>query len=142
MGYKIKFPKNETANIILDTMKEDGINMDYFLSSNVKFNATGYFRKIVEKLFNVKWEMVSHDDPDEDLQCEYYNFKPHPSPNGTLYKSLRIQFSLPQSTYATMFFRELAKQSSAFSVQSQFSKDVNSQIKLTEFETKNEDLIK
>ena len=109
---------------MINIMKKDDITIDNFLSTNVKFNSTGYFRKMIEKAGNVKYEIVYHDDPDEDLQSEYYNFMPHPNPNGTKYKSLRVQFSLPQSTYATMFIRELTKHSSAFNVQSQYSKEV------------------
>ncbi len=67
---------------------------------------------------------LSGDNADEDLQCEYYNFLPHPNLGGSAFKSLRIQFSLPQSTYATMFIRELTKHLSAFNVQSQYSKEV------------------
>jgi len=112
--------------MIFNIMKKDDITIDDFLSTNVQFNATGYFRKIVEIPFNLKSDIVFHDNPDEDLLCEYYNFLPHPLSKGDKYKSLRIQFSLPQSTYATMFFRELTKHSSAFNIQNQYSKDITS----------------
>ena len=105
-------------------MKLDDITIDNFLRTNVKFNSTGYFRKIIEKPFNLKYNIVTHDEPDVDLQTEYYNFMEHPSTKGTRYKSLIVQFSLPQSTYATMFIRELTKHSSAFDVQSGYSKQI------------------
>ena len=62
-------------------------------------------------------DIVFHDNQDIDLQNEYYNNESHPKVEGDKFKSLRFQFQVPQSTYATMVFRELTKQSSSFSNQ-------------------------
>ena len=48
----------------------------------------------------------------------------HPQPKGNKYTSVRFVFQLPQSTYATMLFRELTKSSSAGTYQASLSKNV------------------
>lgn len=128
VGYKIHYPKNEVTNYIESLLEKDGLTFKDFESQCVNFNSTGYFRKIVEKPIKpMSIEIVHHDDPDEDLQNEYYNIEQHPSPKGTKYTSARITFQLPQSTYATMLFRELTKKSSAGNYQANLSLQINNE---------------
>jgi tRNA pseudouridine13 synthase len=125
VGYQVKYPKNDTFAIISNYVEQDGIKLEDFAYQNVNFNSTGYFRKVVEKPNEIKYEIIYHDDPDEDLQNEYYNVDPHPNPKGELkkYVSLRLQFQLTQCTYATMLFRELTKKSSSTYYQANLSKN-------------------
>jgi tRNA pseudouridine13 synthase len=126
VGYLVKYPKNDTFDIISKYLQEDGINFEDFAYQNVNFNSTGYFRKVFEKPKELKHEIVYHDDPDEDLQNEFYNVEPHPTPKceNKKYVSLRLQFQLSQCTYATMLFRELTKMSSATYHQANLSKNI------------------
>ena len=50
--------------------------------------------------------------------------EPHPKVSGDKYTSFRFVFQLPQSTYATMLFRELTKSSSSGSYQAGLSKKI------------------
>lgn len=126
VGYMIKYPKNETYDIIRKYLAEDDIKLEDFAYQNVNFNSTGYFRKVTQRPKEIKYDIVYHDDPDQDLQNEYYNVDPHPNPkcDNKKYISLRLQFQLPQSTYATMLFRELTKKSSATYHQANLSKNI------------------
>jgi tRNA pseudouridine13 synthase len=123
VGSKIKYPKNETFNYIKSLLEKDKIKLEDFAASSVDFTATGHFRKVLEKPKALSFSLINHDLADEDLQTEYYNFKNFPNPKciENKYLSLRLQFQLPQSTYATMLFRELTKKSSAASIQSGLS---------------------
>ena len=125
VGYEIYYPKNDIKDYITELLKKDDLSFKDFEYQAVNFNATGYFRKVVEKPLNkLTYEIVQHDDPDIDLQTPYYNIKPHPQPTGNKYTSVRFVFQLPQSTYATMLFRELTKSSSAGTYQAGLSKEV------------------
>ena len=125
VGYEIYYPKNDIKDYIVELLKKDDLSFKDFEYQAVNFNATGYFRKVVEKPLNkLTYDIVQHDNPDEDLQTPYYNIQPHPQPKGNKYTSVRLVFQLPQSTYATMLFRELTKSSSAGTYQAALSKDV------------------
>jgi tRNA pseudouridine13 synthase len=125
VGYEIFYPKNDIKDFIIELLKKDDLSFKDFEYQAVNFNATGYFRKVVEKpISKLTYEIVQHDDPDEDLQTPYYNIEPHPQPKGNKYTSVRFVFQLPQSTYATMLFRELTKSSSAGTYQASLSKVV------------------
>jgi tRNA pseudouridine13 synthase len=126
VGFQVKYPKNSTYDYIIDFLKKEEIKLEDFAYQNVNFNSTGYFRKVIENAKEMKFELISHDNSDEDLQNEYYNVEPHPKPKSVdnKYTSLRLQFQLPQSTYATMLFRELTKKESAVYYQSNLSKNI------------------
>ena len=125
VGYEIYYPKNDIKNYIEDLLKKDDLSFKDFEYQAVNFNSTGYFRKVIEKPLNiVSYDIIKHDDPDIDLQTPYYNVEPHPKVSGNKYTSIRFIFQLPQSTYATMLFRELTKSSSSGSYQAGLSKNI------------------
>jgi tRNA pseudouridine13 synthase len=121
IGYKVKFPNNDIKNIVLGLIDKDGLSVENFKNSTLCYNAVGYYRKILERGFNYKYDILRFDNQDCDLQSYNYNIDQHPTPKQGKNKALRIQFSLPQATYATMLFRELTKQSSSVNFQSQLS---------------------
>lgn len=125
VGYEIYYPKNDVKDYIEDLLKKDDLSFKDFEYQAVNFNSTGYFRKVIEKPLNVvSYDIIKHDDPDIDLQTPYYNVEPHPKVSGDKYTSIRFVFQLPQSTYATMLFRELTKSSSSGSYQAGLSKNI------------------
>jgi tRNA pseudouridine13 synthase len=125
VGYEIYYPKNDIKDYIEDLLKKDDLSFKDFEYQAVNFNSTGYFRKVIEKPLNiVSYDIIKHDDPDIDLQTPYYNVEPHPKVSGNKYTSIRFIFQLPQSTYATMLFRELTKSSSSGSYQAGLSKNI------------------
>ena len=125
VGYEIYYPKNDIKDYIEELLKKDELSFKDFEYQVVNFNSTGYFRKVIEKPLNkVTYEIINHDDPDIDLQTPYYNVESHPKVSGDKYTSIRFVFQLPQSTYATMLFRELTKISSSGSYQAGLSKNI------------------
>ena len=125
VGYEIYYPKNDIKDYISELLQKDDLSFKDFEYQSVNFNSTGYFREVIEKPLNkLTYEIVQHDDPDVDLQTPYYNVESHPQPKGNKYTSVRLVFQLPQSTYATMLFRELTKSSSSGTYQAGLSKDV------------------
>ena len=125
VGYEVYYPKNDIKDFITELLNKDNLSFKDFEYQAVNFNSTGYFRKVIEKPLNeLKYDIVQHDDPDVDLQTPYYNVESHPQPGGNKYTSMRLVFQLPQSTYATMLFRELTKSSSSGTYQAGLSKVV------------------
>ena len=110
-GKSIMYPSNAVGDYIKKLTDADGIDLSSILIG------PGTYRKLVQIPQNVTHDIIFHDEQDIDLQNEYYNKKSHPKVEGNKFKSLRFQFQVPQSTYATMVFRELTKQSSSFSNQ-------------------------
>lgn len=121
VGKDVVLPKNEIGDYMMQILKEDGIDINDASTMLGK----GNYRKVIQVPNNVSFEKISHDDPDEELQNEYYNKESHPVVKGSKYTSMRLCFQVPQSTYATMVFRELTKQSSSFEYQSQLTKTQN-----------------
>jgi tRNA pseudouridine13 synthase len=129
VGYEIYYPKNEMKNYIEELLKKDDLTINDFKYQNLNFYTTGYFRKVIEKPLNdIKYDIIHHDNPDEDLQTPYYNIENHPNPKGNKYTAVRIIFQLPQSTYATMLFREITKISSAGNFQAYLSNDIKEKV--------------
>lgn len=104
---------------------EDEIVIEDLLFKENFFNSKGHYRKFIQIPNNIEFEFINHDDPDEDLLNENYNIEPHPYKNGKNFLSLRLVFQLPQSTYATMLFRELTKTSSDSKIQAGLSMKMN-----------------
>ena len=128
VGYEIYYPKNDVTDFIQNLLKADDLSFKDFELHTVNFKSTGYYRKVVEKpLSNLVYEIITHDDPDIDLQTPYYNINPHPKVSGHKYTSVRFIFQLPQSTYATMLFRELTKSSSSGTYQAELSQNIKEQ---------------
>ena len=125
IGTQVKYPRNETYEIIKNILKEDELEFDDLIFKENVFNSKGHYRKFVQIPQNIDYEFITHDDPDEDLLNENYNVESHPVKNGTVYTSLRLLFQLPQSTYATMLFRELTKTSSDSKFQAGLSMKLN-----------------
>ena len=100
----------------------------YFQSSKTH---TEKVRAMVANIDDFDFVIVTNETEALNLECNlikqnrpYYNIKPHPQPTGNKYTSVRFVFQLPQSTYATMLFRELTKSSSAGTYQAGLSKEV------------------
>jgi tRNA pseudouridine13 synthase len=122
VGLKSMYPKNETTEDMNKLLEEDGIKFEDFIGGN--FKGAGHYRKIIQRPNELIYDILRHDNPDEDLQTVYYNVMKHPGSSGEKYRSLRLQFKLPQSTYATMLFRELTKTPSNYLYQSNLSSNI------------------
>ena len=75
---------------------------------------------------DVTYDVVKMQNENEDLLVPDYLERPDPTPEigslGKVSKALRIRFSLPTSSYATMMIREVTRISSAFVTQKALSK--------------------
>lgn len=123
-GTDVRLPKNDVNDYILSLLKEDNID----INEKGTMLGSGGYRKVIQIPTNIKYDFVTHDDINEELQNEYYNddLKNHPIPSPGKHLSLRFVFQVPQSTYATMVFREVTKQPSDLLSQSELTNFINS----------------
>lgn len=97
----------------------------------VSTSATGSYRKIVGAADDISYDIVEVSNTNEDLLTPNYLTEADPTPqipeenSGSISKALRIKFNLRPSSYATMFLREVTRQSSAFSEQHKLSMNQN-----------------
>ncbi len=121
VGTQVKYPRNETYEIIKAVLAEDQISIDDMIFKENYFNSKGHYRQFIQIPKNLSYEFIHHDNADEDLLNPNYNIEKHPYLKGEKYTSLRLTFQLPQSTYATMLFRELTRTSSDSKIQAGLS---------------------
>jgi len=135
-GFKTRMPANkELADIILGIMAEDKITMETYDKHQLldSTSAWGSYRKLISFAKDIEYDIVQFQNLNEDLLTPNYNTEKDLQPlidatqeqDRPIYKALRLKFSLRQSSYATMVLREVTRMSSAFSVQSAMSRDMN-----------------
>ena len=115
IGKSVKFPENEDLkNMYFSYMEKDGITMSMFEAESMESGcAHGAYRHIVASAKDIEWDTVIFSDKNQDLLNPYYltdgselKIDP-PKDDDEKHQALRIKFSLPPSSYATMFVREL-----------------------------------
>ncbi|KAK2514563.1 hypothetical protein Q9233_014931 [Columba guinea] len=89
------------------------------------YSLSGAYRKIIIRPQNVNWEVVAYDDPKIPLfttDLDKLEGKPLPVlPTDGKFRALKMEFSLPPSTYATMAIREVLKMDTSIKNQTQLN---------------------
>lgn len=116
---------------LIELMARDGVKPEMFHKLSSEYGASGGWRYIMAKAQNIKWELISHNDPDAalidsdlDLINKTTNDVNHVK-NGK-YTSLCLSFSLNSGQYATMLLRELLKRSTESYTDSEMSQSASS----------------
>jgi tRNA pseudouridine13 synthase len=115
-GRKIVYPKNEIAQIYENLMEKDGISMTTPATKVKEFSQEampGGYRHVLFKPKDLEYSVLRYDDKETELaqtDADVLNGAPPlVLPENGKYLALRLAFSLPSSTYATMLIRELTK---------------------------------
>ncbi|EGG23829.1 tRNA pseudouridine synthase D [Cavenderia fasciculata] len=114
-GSNIVYPSNEIGQRYKEVMLEDGVDEAKINHNKTKvFHLKGSYRKIISRPINLEYKIYRYDSAKIPLalsDLDRLNGKEEPQdlPDGK-YKALRLSFSLPSSSYATMVYRELLKQ--------------------------------
>lgn len=112
-GYDVIYPKHKIGEAYKDILAADNLNISNMKHKIRDYSLSGAYRKIIIRPQNVNWELVAYDDPKIPLfntDLDKLEGKP-PAVLATegKYKALKMEFSLPPSTYATMAIREVLK---------------------------------
>ncbi|RWS09437.1 pseudouridylate synthase 7-like protein [Dinothrombium tinctorium] len=112
VGSKIKLPENSVKQKLMDLLAADGLSIESF-NKRSKINMLfGAYRKLIELPKDLTWSLHSYEDYcvqvlKTDLQT--LNNVPCELPSNGTKKLVKLSFSLPSSTYATVVIRELLK---------------------------------
>ncbi|XP_068595603.1 pseudouridylate synthase 7 homolog [Brachionichthys hirsutus] len=112
-GFDVIYPSHHVGEGYRELLSADGLDIDNMRHKVKDYSLAGAYRRIVIKPSDVSWEVIRYDDPRISLvhsDFEKLENKPAPVFNKEgKYRALRMEFSLPPSTYATMAIREVLK---------------------------------
>ncbi|KAM9375465.1 pseudouridylate synthase 7 homolog isoform 1-T3 [Pholidichthys leucotaenia] len=112
-GFDVIYPSHHIGKGYRELLSADGLNIDNMRHKVKDYSLAGAYRRIILKPSDVSWDVIHYDDPRISLvhtDFEKLENKPAPVFNKEgKYRALRMEFSLPPSTYATMAIREVLK---------------------------------
>ncbi|XP_060100697.1 pseudouridylate synthase 7 homolog isoform X2 [Heteronotia binoei] len=124
-GFDVIYPKHKIGEAYREILAVDNLDINNMKHKIRDYSLSGAYRKIIIRPQSVTWEMVAYDDPKIPLfntDLDKLEGKP-PAVIATegKYKALKIEFSLPPSTYATMAIREVLKMDTSIKNQTQLN---------------------
>uniref|UniRef100_A0AAR2IME7 Pseudouridylate synthase 7 homolog n=1 Tax=Pygocentrus nattereri TaxID=42514 RepID=A0AAR2IME7_PYGNA len=118
-GFDVIYPTHE------DLLTVDNLDIDNLRHKVRDYSLAGAYRRILIRPSDVSWEVIQYDDPKVPLiytDVEKLENKSLPVylKEGK-YRALKMEFSLPPSTYATMAIREVLKMDTSIKNQTQLN---------------------
>ncbi|XP_038667541.1 pseudouridylate synthase 7 homolog isoform X3 [Scyliorhinus canicula] len=124
-GFDVLYPKHKIGKVYEEIMAVDGLDINNMKHKIRDYSLSGAYRKIIIRPQNVNWEILVYDDnkiPLVHTDVEKLESIPLPeSSKDGKYKALKMDFSLPPSTYATMAIREVLKMDTSIKNQTQLN---------------------
>ncbi|XP_040268560.1 pseudouridylate synthase 7 homolog [Bufo bufo] len=124
-GFDVIYPKHKIAAAYEEMLATDKLDINNMRHRVKDYSLAGAYRKILIRPQDVSWEVVAYDDPKVPLvrsDIEKLEGKPLPVFNTEgKYRALKMEFSLPPSTYATMAIREVLKVDTSIKKQTQLN---------------------
>lgn len=124
-GYDVIYPSHHVGKGYREMLTADGLDIDAMRHKVKDYSLAGAYRRVVIRPTAVSWEVIQYDDPRISLvhtDVEKLEDKPGPVFNTEgKYRALRMEFSLPPSTYATMAIREVLKMDTSIKNQTQLN---------------------
>lgn len=124
-GFDVIYPSHHVGKGYRELLSADGLDIDNMRHKVKDYSLAGAYRRIIIRPSDVSWEVIRYDDPKISLvhsDFEKLENKPAPVFNKEgKYRALRMEFSLPPSTYATMAIREVLKLDTSIKKQTQLN---------------------
>ncbi|XP_056429513.1 pseudouridylate synthase 7 homolog isoform X2 [Hyla sarda] len=124
-GFDVIYPKHKLAEAYEEMLAVDKLDIKNMRHRVKDYSLAGAYRKILIRPQDVSWEVVSYDDPKISLvQTDIEKLEGKPLPvfiTEGKYRALKMEFSLPPSTYATMAIREVLKMDTSIKNQTQLN---------------------
>ncbi|XP_069085955.1 pseudouridylate synthase 7 homolog [Pleurodeles waltl] len=124
-GFDVIYPTHKIGEAYKEMLAADDLDLNNMRHKIRDYSLSGAYRKIIILPQNVKWELVAYDDPRIPLvQTDVEKLEGKPLPvfeKEGKYKALKMEFSLPPSTYATMAIREVLKMDTSIKNQTQLN---------------------
>ena len=115
-GFKVAMPRHAVAKVYEDVLAHWGLSAEKLAHRVKELALPGSYRRLLQRPLHLEWSILRYSDPTAPLaptDLTRMRSQPDPlgDPEGTR-TAVRLEFTLPPSTYATMCLRELTKQSS------------------------------
>uniref|UniRef100_A0A3Q1B4F0 Pseudouridylate synthase 7 homolog n=1 Tax=Amphiprion ocellaris TaxID=80972 RepID=A0A3Q1B4F0_AMPOC len=124
-GFDVIYPSHHIGKGYRELLSADGLDIDNMRHKVKDYSLAGAYRRIIIRPSDVHWLVIEYDDPRVSLvhtDFEKLENKPAPVFNKEgKYRALRMEFSLPSSTYATMAIREVLKLDTSIKKQTQLN---------------------
>ncbi|XP_057693820.1 pseudouridylate synthase 7 homolog isoform X1 [Corythoichthys intestinalis] len=124
-GFDVIYPTHHVGKGYREMLSADGLDIDNMRHKIKDYSLAGAYRRVLIRPTDVSWEVIQYDDPKLSLvhtDFEKIENKPAPVFNKEgKYRALRLEFSLPPSTYATMAIREVLKLDTSIKKQTQLN---------------------
>uniref|UniRef100_A0AAX7UCK9 Pseudouridylate synthase 7 homolog n=1 Tax=Astatotilapia calliptera TaxID=8154 RepID=A0AAX7UCK9_ASTCA len=124
-GFDVIYPTHHIGEGYRELLTADGLDIDNMRHKVKDYSLAGAYRRIIIRPADVSWSVINYDDPRVSLvhsDFEKLENKPAPVFNKEgKYRALRMEFSLPPSTYATMAIREVLKLDTSIKKQTQLN---------------------
>ncbi|XP_061629609.1 pseudouridylate synthase 7 homolog [Phyllopteryx taeniolatus] len=124
-GFDVIYPSHHVGKGYKEMLSADGLDIDNMRHKVKDYSLAGAYRRVLIRPSDVSWEVIEYDDPKISLvhtDFEKIENKPAPVFNKEgKYRALRLEFSLPPSTYATMAIREVLKLDTSIKKQTQLN---------------------
>lgn len=124
-GFDVIYPKHKISEAYREMLAADNLDIDNMRHTIRDYSLSGAYRKIIIRPQSVSWEVVAYDDPKIPLfNTDVDNLEGKPPPvfaSEGRYRALKMDFSLPPSTYATMAIREVLKMDTSIKNQTQLN---------------------
>ncbi|NXY90647.1 PUS7 synthase, partial [Alcedo cyanopectus] len=124
-GFDVIYPKHKIGEAYKEMLVADNLDINNMRHKIRDYSLSGAYRKIIIRPQNVSWEVVAYDDPRIPLfttDLDKLEGKPLPAlPTDGKFRALKMEFSLPPSTYATMAIREVLKMDTSIKNQTQLN---------------------
>ncbi|XP_075996852.1 pseudouridylate synthase 7 homolog [Genypterus blacodes] len=124
-GFDVIYPTHHVGKGYREMLTVDGLDIDNMRHRVKDYSLAGAYRRILIRPSDVSWEVIQYDDPKISLvhsDVEKLDNKPAPVFNKEgKFQALRMEFSLPPSTYATMAIREVLKMDTSIKKQTQLN---------------------
>ncbi|KAG7252768.1 hypothetical protein CRUP_012656, partial [Coryphaenoides rupestris] len=109
-GYDVIYPSHHVGKGYREMLEADGLDIDSMRHKVKDYSLAGAYRRVVIRPTEVSWiPLVLEDKPGPVFNTE------------GKYRALRMEFSLPPSTYATMAIREVLKMDTSIKNQTQLN---------------------
>ncbi|XP_041966807.1 pseudouridylate synthase 7 homolog isoform X2 [Alosa sapidissima] len=124
-GFDVIYPTHHVGKGYREMLTADNLDIDNMRHKVRDYSLAGAYRLVIIRPQNVSWEVINYDDarvPLVHTDVEKLEGKPAPVylTEGK-YRALRMEFSLPPSTYATMVIREVLKMDTSIKNQTQLN---------------------
>ncbi|XP_062438051.1 pseudouridylate synthase 7 homolog isoform X3 [Rhea pennata] len=124
-GFDVTYPKHKIGEAYKEMLVADNLDINNMRHKIRDYSLSGAYRKIIIRPQNVNWEVVAYDDPkiplfNTDLD-KLEGKPPAVLPTDGKFRALKMEFSLPPSTYATMAIREVLKMDTSIKNQTQLN---------------------